>query len=259
MNYMPCKIVADDYGRSDEVNCAISELVNKNIVSKVSVMANESIKYLMSDIGKDIEVGLHISLTSYSKGPRMNQNKKISLLKLLYFIYARHLNINQIVDDIKNQHEVLEYRGFKISYLDTHQHIHIIPKALKSLIIFAKTKGIYSIRCITIERRYLFFYLYSLIRFGFLTQVPKMIFLYSMGTLMKLKLDKAKINYCKNLVLMPLATSGDYSGLLKEFLNRFKDVGAEIVTHPGLKAKTINTDNYSAGRYIEYCSLKKIL
>lgn len=255
LRVMSYKIVADDFGMSDEINYAISELVSKNIVSKVSVMANESIEYSVNDIGENIEVGLHINLTSYIKGIGINQRRKISLLKLLYFIYTRQLDINQIIDNISHQLEILKDRGFKISFLDTHQHIHIIPRVLKALIFFVKTKGVDSIRCITMERRHLFFYLYSLIRFGFFSQVPKMIFLYSMGVLMKPKLDKAQINYCKNLVLIPLAIRGNYQGLLKELLKKFKDEDAEIVTHPGLETRTIKPDSYSAGRYTEYCSL----
>lgn len=260
MNYelgaMPLKIVADDYGMSDEINSAISDLASKKVVSKVSVMANEAIDYSVNDLGENIETGLHINLVSNPAIIEKGSNKKkTSLLKLLYLIYTRQLNINQIIDDINQQAEILECRGFKISYLDTHQHIHIVPKILKPVITYAKTKGIDSIRCITMEKKYLCFYFYSLIRFGFLLQVPKMIFLYSLGNLMRLRLDKSKMNYCKNLILMPLAISGDYLGLLKELLKKFRDKDAELVIHPGLECETIEIDNYSTGRYIEYRSI----
>jgi predicted glycoside hydrolase/deacetylase ChbG (UPF0249 family) len=252
---MTCKIVADDYGMSKEINHAISELVRKDIISKVSVMANESIEYSINDIGENVEVGLHLNLTANTKIIGINQDKKISFFKLLYFIYTKQLNVDQIVNNIRHQHEFLRYRGFKISYLDTHHHIHIIPQVLEALIIYAKTEGITSIRCITMEKKYLFFYLYSLTRFRFFAQVPKMIFLYSMGTLMKPKLDRAQINYCKNLVLMPLAIGGDYTKLLRELLNKFKNKNVEIVVHPGLEVKTNKSDSYSTGRYIEYYTI----
>jgi hypothetical protein len=75
------------------------------------------------------------------------------------------------------------------------------------------------------------------------------------GSFMKFKLNKAHIDYCKNLILMPLAQRGNYSGLLRELLARFKDKDAELVTHPGLEMKTNSPDNYSMGRYVEYCSI----
>ncbi len=252
---MNCKIVADDYGMSGEINYAISELIDKNIVSKVSVMANESIKYSVNDIEKNVEVGLHINLISYTRGAGIIKDKKISPLKLIHLICTKQLDINQIIDNIKLQLEVLEDRGFKISYLDTHQYVHIIPAVLRALIIYAKTKRINSIRCITMENKYLFFYFYSLIRFGFLAQAPKMLILYFGGVFMKRRLDNAQVAYCKNLILMPLAVGGDYPGLLKEFINRFKEGDAEIVTHPGLMPETTGPDGYSKGRYVEYSSL----
>jgi len=238
---MSLKIIADDYGLSVEINHAISKLVYKNIVSKVSVMANELIQYQSSDI-KQAETGLHI-------------NYNIPPLKLLYLIYTKRLSDEQIKHSIARQFNFLKERRFKISYLDTHQHVHIIPGLLNLLIMIAKTEGIDSIRCITMSRRHLCFYLYSLIRFGFLAQVPKMILLYLGGFLMKIKLDKYKINYCKNLVLMPLAKSGNYEGLLKTFVKRFKGEDAELVTHPGLETENHNIDKYSEGRYTEYRSL----
>jgi len=253
---MNCKIAADDYGMSVEINQAISYLVKKRIISKVSIAANESIEYSIGDFAENVECGLHINLTENPEIIKTDHgNKKSSLLKLLYLIYTGQLTINQIMENIDRQSKNLETKGFKILYLDTHHHVHIVPKILRSLIDHAKIRKINSIRCITMERKYLFFYLYSLIRFGFIKQIPKMILLYSMGVLMKKKLDEAKIDYCRNLVLMPLATGGDYRGLLKEFLSKFKDEDAELIVHPGLREETLKSDSYSDGRYIEYSSI----
>jgi len=252
---MGCKIVADDYGMSLEINQAISELVKKNILSKVSVMANESISYHVNDINNNVEIGLHINLVSNPEIVRTNQNKKkTSLLKLLYFLYTGQLAIKNILDSINQQCKILESRGFEISCLDTHQHVHIVPRILKAVITYAKTKGIGAIRCITMEKRYLIYYFYSLIRFGFMKQLPKMILLYLMGIVMRMKFDKAGIAYCGNLILMPLATGGDYAGLLKDFLNKFKGKDTEIIIHPGLETEENSGDGYM-GRYIEYLSI----
>lgn len=252
---MACKIVADDYGMCAEVNRGISELVKKNVLSKVGVMANESFKYSSSDINNNVKIGLHINLVSNPKIIGINNHKKkASLLKLLYLLYTRQISVNQVFDSVDQQYQLLESKGFEISYLDTHQHVHIVPRILKSIITFAKTRGINSIRCITMEKRYFPYYLYSLVHFGFIKQLPKMLLLYSMGVVMKIVLDKNGISYGRNLVLMPLATGGNYSGLLREFVSKFKDEDAEIVVHPGLEVETITGDGY-LGRYIEYLSL----
>lgn len=248
--------MADDYGMCPEVNQAISELSKKNILSKVSVMANESIRY-SSDISNRVETGLHINLVHETGCGGMNQSsKKASLLKLLYLIYTGRMNSGSILDSIDRQYNILTSKGFKVSHLDTHQHVHVVPKILKAIVTFAKKKDVFSIRCITMEGKYLIFYFYSLMRFGFFAQVPKMILLYAMGKVMKLKLDNAHINYCKNLILMPLAGKGNYTGLLQKILEKFYDKDVEIVVHPGLETMTGNGDGYR-GRHIEYFSLLK--
>lgn len=253
---MSCKLVADDYGMSIGINHAISELAGKNIISKVSVMANEQVECSANDLGKT-ETGLHINLLSYVKGRGIVTDRQISPLKFLYLIYIRRIDAGQIADNINRQIEALELRGFKASYMDTHQHVHILPAVLDAMIACARQRKINSMRCITMERRYLFFYLFSLLRFGFFAQAPKMIFLYAAGVLMKLKLNKAEINYCKNLILMPLAGGGDYQGLLRRIVNKFKGTDAEIVTHPGLETGGFNPDDYT-GRDIEYNAILRL-
>ncbi|MBI5056280.1 MAG: ChbG/HpnK family deacetylase [Nitrospirae bacterium] len=239
-----------------DINSAISELTKKKIVSKVSVMAYETTEIISNDFDKNVEIGLHINLTANTTLIGMDQSNNLTLPKLLYLIYTRQLTKNKIIDNIKHQHNVIKSKGFQITYMDTHQHIHIIPKVMNSLIHYAQTAGIFSIRCITLEKKNMFFYIFSLIRYGFLLQVPKMMILYFMGYFMKRKLDNAKIRYSKNLVLMPLATGGNYEDLLKEFINRFrdKDFDTEIVSHPGLGTEN-RIDSYIAGRLDEYRSL----
>jgi predicted glycoside hydrolase/deacetylase ChbG (UPF0249 family) len=252
---MKCRIVADDYGMSEEINNAISDLVHRGIVLKVSVMANKYLEYSINDFGGKAETGLHVNFTTGMKSSGAKNGGKSSLIKLLYLIFTRKLNIDFILDEVEQQYKEVENKGFKICHLDAHQHIHIIPKVLQSLIICARNKNIDSIRCITMELKYMPFYIISLMRSGFLRQVPKMIFLYSMGGVMKFKLNKAKINFSSNLILMPLATGGKYEELLKVLLNKFKNENAELVTHPGLETGSAMPDNYTDGRYIEYRSI----
>jgi predicted glycoside hydrolase/deacetylase ChbG (UPF0249 family) len=234
---MKCRIVADDYGMSEEINNAISDLVHRGIVLKVSVMANKYLEYSINDFGGKAETGLHVNFTTGMKSSGAKNGGKSSLIKLLYLIFTRKLNIDFILDEVEQQYKEVENKGFKICHLDAHQHIHIIPKVLQSLIICARNKNIDSIRCITMELKYMPFYIISLMRSGFL------------------KLNKAKINFSSNLILMPLATGGKYEELLKVLLNKFKNENAELVTHPGLETGSAMPDNYTDGRYIEYRSI----
>lgn len=252
---MGCLFVADDYGISKEVNQGILDLSRGNIISKISVMAGDYVINPDMQIMQKIQTGLHVNLTS---NVERNDSKNRSPIKLFYFCQIkRELDIDQLVDIILRQAEFIESKGIRISYLDTHQHVHIIPKLLMALTVVAKRKGINFIRCITMKNRYLPFYFYSLIRHGFVMQIPKLFFLYSMGFFMKRSLDKHQIQYCENLLLMPLALNGDYAGLMRSFYNMFKDKDAEIVTHPGLIQDT-GFDEYVKGRKIEYEVLKTL-
>ncbi len=253
---MRCKFVADDYGISKEINQAILDLSRRNIISKISVMPGDYVISPDTQIAQKVKAGLHVNLTSNIENNGRGKNKETSPLRLFYLCYIkREINIGQLLDIILRQAEFVESKGIRISYLDTHQHVHIIPHVLMALITVSKRKKINSIRCITMRKRYFLFYFISLIRYGFILQVPKLVLLYLMGSIMKRTLDKHRIQYSMNLVLMPLALNGDYAGLMRSFYHRFKDKDAEIVTHPGLIQDT-GFDKYIEGRKIEYEVLK---
>jgi predicted glycoside hydrolase/deacetylase ChbG (UPF0249 family) len=254
---MSYKIVADDVGVSKEINDAIVDLINKKIVSKVSVVAGVSDGFLRDNIGEDTEVGLHVRFSGTSKIIGLNLTKDVTPFKFIYLTLTNKVSIDMLVDNIEHQFNILRNQGFRVDYMDTHHHVHVIPRVLDALILCAKKVGINSIRCITIEKKYIFFYLGSLLRYGFFMQIPKLILLYLMGLWMKKKLDKAEVDYSKNLFLMPLAKGGNYEGLLKAILRKFKyrDTIAEIVSHPGFKTGLNQFDDYSKGRFIEYQSL----
>jgi hypothetical protein len=255
---MRCEFVADDYGIFKEINEAIIDLSRRNVISKIGVMQGDHVIIPDTQIAQKVQTGLHINLTSNTGNEERGTNRETSPFRLFYRCYIkREINIDHLLDIILSQAEFVESKGIRISYLDTHMHVHILPKVLMALVIFAKIKGINFIRCITMRKLYLPFYFYSLIRYGFITQVPKLFILYSMGFIMKRTLDKHQIQYSKNLVLMPLALKGDYAGLMKSFYRMFKDKDAEIVTHPGLIQGT-GFDEYREGRKIEYEALQNI-
>lgn len=249
---MGCEFAADDYGISGEINEGILDLSRRRVISKISVMPGAYAISLDNQTPDNVQTGLHVTLTLPVAG---NDNKDTSPTRLFYRCYIkRELNIENLIDTVLRQAAFVESRGIRISYLDTHQHVHVMPKLLTALIIVAKRKGIKIIRCITIQKRHLPFYFYSLIRYGFIMQVPKYFILYAMGFLMKRSLDKQQMQYPENLILMPMALHGDYAGLLKSFYRRFKDKNAEIITHPGFM-QDAGFDEYVEGRKIEYEAL----
>lgn len=249
-------ITADDFGLSEEVNHAIAELIDRNIIRRLGLMVNQDVEFT-SDKLRAVETGLHMNFTCKIDHFCQDSQEKRSPLKLLFDFYMGRLDRESILKSMECQFNFFESRGITLSYIDTHQHVHIIPGILDALIQFAKSKGVASIRCLTMDKKYMLSYLYSLVRYGFLLQVPKLVFLYFAGIFMKYRFDRSGIQYSRNLVLMPLACRGNYPGLLKTLVNKFRDTEAEFVTHPGLK-RYLNdhdeVDTYDA-RYIEYMAL----
>ena len=251
-------ITSDDYGISSEINSAIIQLIYNKKLTKVSVMYGD---FVIPDTRinfSNVLTGLHIDFIYRSVYSLNNKIVSISPFKLFLNCYlSKNFDKFTYFQHLTNQADFIKSKGFKINYLDTHLHIHIIPRILDILISYAKQNGINDIRCITMNFKYFPNYIFLLIKNGFLLQVIKIILLYFFGFFMKKKLVKNNINFSKNLVLMPLAGKGNYNKLLYQLINLFKDDIVEIVTHPGeIQQKPF--DKYNEGRNIEYNSLTNL-
>lgn len=242
---MKIKIAVDDYGLHPNIDKAIRTLAERGIVQKVSIMANAA--YEPEPLPSHIETGLHIDLTTaQSLGGKPLASSPFHLLRF------RKLSLAEIEDRMAAQLNHLTTRGFKITHIDTHQHIHLIPTILQAVKNIATANEITNIRCLTLQVRHHPFYFTSLLRCGFLKQTIKLQALYAGGYHLTSKLTH--FNPTPNLVLMPLAQGGHYTKLLNLFVHHFHNQNAELVTHPGLPAHIPN-EPYLQGREIEYQAL----
>ena len=57
------------------------------------------------------------------------------------------------------------------------------------------------------------------------------------------------------MIAMPLATGGDYPGLLQTLLHQFQHQNAEFVTHRGFASQHLPNELYVTGRTQEYQAL----
>lgn len=239
------KIAVDDYGLHPNIDKAIHDLATQGIIHKISVMANTA--YDPHPLPDHIETGLHVDLTTpHCLGNKPLANTPFQLLT------ARNLSQSDIEDRAQAQLEYVIARGFKITHIDTHQHVHIIPIIRKALYNIAQKHAIPNIRCLTLQAHHHPFYLRALIQCGFLKQNLKLQALYTGGLAMRSALENHTST--PNLILMPLAQNGHYEKLLHKIKNRFQHQNAELVTHPGLPAN-LPAEPYIAGREIEYRAL----
>ena len=242
------KIAVDDYGLHPQIDKAMRTLVKQGIVQKVSVMANAD--YQADPLPDHIETGLHVDLTT----PRCFGGKPFASSPF-QLLRSPHLSVTALENRIESQYNHLISLGFKITHIDTHQHIHLLSPILQAILNFASTHNIPNIRCLKLQTRHHPFYIRSLLQCGFFKQAIKLQALYAGGYTIKSKLTHLKPP--PNLILMPLAQGGNYPKLFNKFVHRFQNQNAELVAHPG-HLVDIPNEPYIKGREIEYQALLEL-
>lgn len=230
----------DDWGISPSVNKAILNLVEKNIVKRVSIMSNEKyVNYYLSDLLSfdDLELGLHVNLTHSSVFDSVGKLLRFSLNPFI----DKELD-KKIEEEIESQIQSAIKKEIKISYIDGHHHCHVFPKINNKIIDLAQKHGIQKARlpfCVN----------------NFLDQ--KIILnLFSVLTYFKfkkMKIDSHKFYYPRYEKL------NNKQELIKKLKNK---KGYEVITHPStendfelLSVK----DNYTSGRIHEYNLLMEFI
>lgn len=144
---------ADDYGREIQINAAIQEAIKKGFVTDVSIMTtcHEGYQNLIEQGGFDIidyKGGIHLCLTL---GKPLS--KKILTTKLVdneggfrdksnCVLHVKN-NKKAIEEEFCVQIEKLkEVSDFKVTHLDSHQHIHFDINILPIAVSLCKRYGI---------------------------------------------------------------------------------------------------------------------
>lgn len=135
---------ADDFGISQGVNAAIIQAYNEGILNSASLMVNQKYAAQAIEAAKqmpNLETGLHINLTN--ENPTANpqdipllvdkngklKNGFVNLL-LLSLIHRRSF-ARQVETEIRAQVNKYLQGGLKLSHIDGHRHVHLIPAVFK--------------------------------------------------------------------------------------------------------------------------------
>lgn len=154
-------INADDFGASEGINNNILKLHKLGVVSSTTIIANGSSFKSAVDIAKDnpnLGIGIHLCLdgpfnigkdykTILDKSTNQFYNSTQIIKKLREF----RVEESEIYKEYSLQIEKVLDHKIKISHLDTHHHLHVLPLALESIIKAAKK---YKIRHIRSEKIY---------------------------------------------------------------------------------------------------------
>ena len=150
---------ADDFGISQGVNEAIFKAHTQGILNSTSIMI--TLKYVPQalELAKqmpDLNIGLHANLTnensvlSKDEIPLLvDENGKFKHgfvnLACLSLLHPKELK-NQAKKEIKAQIEKALSCGIKLTHLDSHRHIHMIPAIFKACMELAEEYNIPRLR-----------------------------------------------------------------------------------------------------------------
>lgn len=139
-------INADDYGMSEKSDRRIIESYARGAITDISILAvGDSFDHAVK-LAKDKQIekiGIHLALTGkFIVKDKFSSDYRSFLIKYL----AGCVKTDELYHEFKSQITMVKKSGFKITHLDSHEHIHMLPGVLKSAIRVMKEFGIESIR-----------------------------------------------------------------------------------------------------------------
>lgn len=150
---------ADDFGISQGVNEAIFRAHTQGVLNSTSIMI--TLKYVPQalELAKqmpNLNIGLHANLTNENSVLNkeeipllVNENGKFKHgfvnLAVLSVLHPKELK-NQAKKEIKAQIEKACSCGIKLTHLDSHRHIHMIPAIFKACMELAEEYNIPRLR-----------------------------------------------------------------------------------------------------------------
>jgi hopanoid biosynthesis associated protein HpnK len=147
---------ADDFGLSEKVNEGIVQAHLHGILTSTSLMANgvafgHAIKLIREF--PSLDVGVHLTLVE--EGPivdmvpsLINGGRKFypHATQFVGRYMANKVCLKQVQKELDAQIQKVFDHGVKISHLDSHQHLHLLPGIFRIVEKLAKAYGIKAIR-----------------------------------------------------------------------------------------------------------------
>ncbi len=133
---------ADDFGLSPEVNHAIEENLSTGCITSTSILAN--LPHSSAAIGwavahPEFDFGVHLNLTEGR--PVLPADRVPSLTgptgefhrpsRFLFRLICGRIRVEEIAAEWHAQVEVVRRAGVAVSHLDSHQHVHLIPRLFR--------------------------------------------------------------------------------------------------------------------------------
>jgi predicted glycoside hydrolase/deacetylase ChbG (UPF0249 family) len=132
-------VTADDFGLTHGVNSGIVKAHREGVVTSASLMVNghafeEAVEFARNN--PTLDIGLHLNLTNQP-------------LHFAAAVVQRKIRAPELEREIRAQVEKALATGLRVTHIDGHKHVHVIPQVLKIVRRVAPEYGIRSIRPIT--------------------------------------------------------------------------------------------------------------
>ena len=149
---------ADDFGLTSAVNKGIIQAFQRGIVTSASLVPSgasfaQAIQFIKEN--PKIDVGIHLtligekSLLNHREIPTLVDEHgcfRENAFKFFSAYMKKQISMNEVERELCAQFEKINGHGVPISHIDSHQHIHMLPKILEITIRLAKKYGIRHIR-----------------------------------------------------------------------------------------------------------------
>lgn len=240
-------INADDFGLTESINSGIAKACETKALSSASLIAagrafNHARKLIARLPGLD--VGLHLALTSEKpvikpEGIKSLVNKNGYLFPLPVFLLKYllgRISKEEIELELEGQFVKAINSGIRITHVDGHNHIHILPCILKITIKLCKK---FNIRYIRVPREKV--PLNSAFAKAPLLRLILMCIIAILAINSKNKIKKSGLNYTR--FFWGFLNSGNLKlDYIQRIILSLKDGVSELMVHPGeldeeLKAK----------------------
>lgn len=150
---------ADDFGLTEGVNRAIVNGHRNGIITSATLMANGgsfdsavAAGLAMPTLG----IGVHLNLTQGR--PVSSASCVLSIVTpegsfyptpgmLARRVLARKAKLSHIESELRGQIEKIASAGIRITHLDSHKHIHLLPPIFSLVLKLAREHGIGCVRC----------------------------------------------------------------------------------------------------------------
>lgn len=231
---------ADDFGRHSAINQAVRQGVEEGVLTSASLMPGEGAFGEAAEMARSLpglEVGVHLTLVdavpvsdparipSLVDGEgRFRANHK----EFVKSYFAGKIDLQEVALELKAQIDRVAGEHLRLTHVDGHQHIHILPGILPIVLALAKGAGIGGVRIPRVDVN-----VDTGKSQGGLGEMVGRLGLWTLASVGAYRARKAGFAMLEHFAGLVAGTAADEDYVLK-LLPVLPEGTTEIMTHPGL-------------------------